>query len=169
MYKYLTLFALMCTTACGFSPLYVTDDNQLTTSVTGLINVEPIADYNGFKMHTLLEDQLNPDKISGQDKYDLIVTVDKPAYYEQNIRDDNFASREKIVMTAHYKLIDKQTKHVLIDTQTSATGSYNIVIEPYATYMAKKKIEEDLLKILSQTISLHITSYVKKNGLTGEG
>lgn len=169
MYKYLIVAALFCLNACGFSPLYTTLNDEKTTELTAQIHIVPIADYTGFKLQTQLADQLNPDKLTLPQKYDLVVSVNKPMLSEQNIMEDNFSSRERMILTAHYKLIDRATKKVLIDTQTTATGAYNIAKEPYATYTANKKIQEDLTKIISQTISLHLISYMRKNEATREG
>lgn len=168
MYKYILAAALLTLNACGFSPLYATQNDEKTTSLTAQIHITPIADYAGFKLQTQLADQLNPDKLNVPEKYDLIVKLDNPLISEQNIMEDNFSSRERVILTAQYKLIDKADKKVLIDTQTSATGAYNIAKEPYATYMANKKVQEDLVKILSQTISLHMISYMRKNEAAGE-
>lgn len=163
IYKYLLVAGLFCLTACGFSPLYATQHNEKTTNLTAQIHINPIANYEGFKLQTQLADQLNPDKKTVPEKYDLVVTLDKPFISEQNIMEDNFSSRQRVILVAKYKLIDKATKQVLINTQTSATGAYNVAIEPYATYTANQKTQEDLVKILSQTISLHMISYLRKN------
>lgn len=168
MYKYLLALAFFCLPACGFSPLYMTQTDEKTTALTAQIYITPIANYAGFKLQTQLADQLNPDKLNIPTKYDLIVTLDAPAISEQNIMEDNFSSRERVILTARYKLIDKTDKKVLIDTQTSATGAYNIAKDPYATYMANKKTQDDLIKILSQTISLHLISYMRKNEAASE-
>lgn len=169
IYKYLLAASLLCVSACGFSPLYATQSNEKTTDLTAQIHITPIANYTGFKLQTQLADQLNPSKLSVPEKYDLVVTLDKPIISEQNIMENNFSSRQRVILVAHYKLIDRATKKVLIDTQTSATGAYNIAIEPYATYTASQKVEIDLLKILSQTISVHLISYMRKNEAPREG
>lgn len=163
-YKFIALIALLCATACGFTPLYATLDERQVTDKTAQINIVPIDNYKGYLLQTDLRNKLNPEQLKAQPKYDLYVTLPEPLISDQNIQEDFFSSRERIIQRANYKLVDRQTKKVLLDTSTSATGSYNITLEPYATYMSKERVQENLLKILAQTISTHVISYIRKEG-----
>ena len=159
--KKLLWICLLCVSACGFSPLYKTQNGK-TTDLTARIQIAPIANYEGYLMENYLSDALNPDKIGGQKQYELTVSLNAPTISEQNIQDDNFSSRERMTLTAKYRLINKTTEHVLVDSTTSATGAYNIATEPYATWMAQKKTKENLIKMLSERITIHVISFVKK-------
>lgn len=161
MYKVIMMCVLLMTTACGFTPLYRTDDKK-TTDLTAAVEIHPIANVSGYQLQTELANQLNPDKRSVPKKYELSVWLNEPQISEQNIQDDNFASRERMILSAHYRLVDKQTHQAVVDTTTSATGAYNIAVEPYATYMAQKKVKTDLVKMLADRISIHVISFVKK-------
>lgn len=160
--KWIAAFLLLAVTACGFTPLYATLDDKQVTNKTAEINIVPIDNYMGYLLQTNLRNQLNPEQIKAPQNYDLIVTLPEPLISDQNIQEDFFSSRERIIQKADYKLIDRKTKQVLIDTTTSATGSYNITLEPYATYMSKERVRENLIKILAQTISTHVISYMRK-------
>lgn len=160
--KWIAAFLLLAVTACGFTPLYATLDDKQVTNKTAEINIVPIDNYMGYLLQTNLRNQLNPEQIKAPQNYDLIVTLPEPLISDQNIQEDFFSSRERIIQKANYKLIDRKTKQVLIDTTTSATGSYNITLEPYATYMSKERVRENLIKILAQTISTHVISYMRK-------
>lgn len=160
--KWIAAFLLLAVTACGFTPLYATLDDKQVTNKTAEINIVPIDNYMGYLLQTNLRNQLNPEQIKASQNYDLIVTLPEPLISDQNIQEDFFSSRERIIQKANYKLIDRKTKQVLIDTTTSATGSYNITLEPYATYMSKERVRENLIKILAQTISTHVISYMRK-------
>lgn len=162
MIKWIAAFSLLFVTACGFTPLYATSDDRPVTDKTAEINIVPIDNYMGYLLQTDLRNQLNPEQIKAPQNYDLIVTLPEPLISDQNIQEDFFSSRERIIQKADYKLVDRKTQKVLINTTTSATGSYNITLEPYATYMSKERVRENLIKILAQTISTHVISYVRK-------
>lgn len=162
MTKWIGAFALLFLTACGLTPLYATLDDRSVTDKTAEINIAPIDNYMGYLLQTDLRNQLNPEQIKAPQNYDLIVTLPDPLISDQNIQEDFFSSRERMIQKANYKLVDRKTKEVLIDTSTSATGSYNITLEPYATYMSKERVRENLIKILAQTISTHVISYIRK-------
>lgn len=159
--KKIVLVCLLLISGCGFSPLYLTNGRE-TTQLTAQIDIAPIADYDGYLMANYLSDALNPDKISVNKTYKLKVSLDAPSISEQNIQDDNFSSRERMTLTARYQLINKKTNDRVIDSRTSATGAYNIALEPYATWSAKQKVKENLIKMLSERITIHVISFVKK-------
>lgn len=166
--RYIILLCCFLLASCGFSPLYMEKSDAQSCQLAS-IYIHSIQNYGGFLLEKQLQSALNPSQMVQDKKYDLIVTIDKPLISEQNIQDDNFSSRERITLKAHYKLIDKQTKEILITSSAFAVGAYNIALEPYATYMAKEKIKENLIQILSDRISIHIISFMRQKGVECEG
>lgn len=159
--RILTVLSLLLISACGFSPLYRTNGIK-TTNLTAAVKIEPIADYDGYLLQNFLTDGLNPNKMDVAKKYKLIVHLNAPSISEQNIQDDNFSSRERMTLTASYQLMDIKTAETVINTTSSATGAYNIATDAYATWMAQKKVRENLIKMLADRITLHVISFVKK-------
>ena len=159
--KIIFLGFLFMVSACGFSPLYLSGSETVTRQ-TSAVEIKPIADYEGALLYGYLSDALNPEKMNIPKKYELVVVLNAPIVSEQNIQDDNFSSRERLITTAEYRLIDKKTRSVLIHTSASATGAYNIAVEPYATWMAEKKVQQNLIKMLAEQITMHLVSFVKK-------
>ncbi|MBR4927856.1 MAG: hypothetical protein IKY98_05975 [Alphaproteobacteria bacterium] len=166
--RFIVLMMVFALTACGFSPLYMTNDGK-TTALTETIVIRPIADYGGYQMENDLSALLNPTGANVPKKYELFVTIEAPTFSEQNIQDDNFSSRERMHLTAKYRLVNLQSGESVINATTSATGAYNIAIEPYATYTAKQKVKENLIKMLSHRIATHVISFVKKTEGAREG
>ena len=144
MTKWIGAFALLFLTACSMTPLYATLDDRSVTDKTAEINIAPIDNYMGYLLQTDLRNQLNPEQIKAPQNYDLIVTLPDPLISDQNIQEDFFSSRERMIQKANYKLVDRKTKEVLIDTST------------------KERVRENLIKILAQTISTHVISYIRK-------
>jgi LPS-assembly lipoprotein len=157
-----TFLSLLLLSSCGFSPLYRTN-NAKTTDLTATVQIQPIADYDGYLLENYLADGLNPNKMSVEKKYTLDVSLNAPQISEQNIQNDNFSSRERMSLTATYRLTDIKTGNVVVNTTTSATGAYNIATQPYATWMAQTKVRENLIKMLADRIVLHVVAFVKKN------
>lgn len=57
-----TFLSLLLVSACGISPLYLTQ-GQETTNLTAAIEIQPIADYEGYLLQNYLSDRLNPKKM----------------------------------------------------------------------------------------------------------
>ena len=163
-----TFLSLLLVSACHVSPLYLTK-GQETTNLTAAVDIQPIADYEGYLMQDYLIAGLNPKQIDVAKKYRLNVHLNMPNISDQNIQNDNFSSRERMSLSVSYRLTDIQTGENVISTTASATGAYNVATEPYATWMAQKKVRENLIKILADRITLHVISFVKKNEAENEG
>ena len=77
-------------------------------------------------------------------------------------------SRNKITLTANYKLIDKNTKETVLSSSTTALGAFNVFYEPYTTYQAEKRQTEDLVQIVANNISLRVAAYLKQKEVESE-
>lgn len=161
MRRLILLLCCFCLWGCGFRPLYMTENNIHVMQQAEQIKINPIANFGGYQMGLILQQKLNPKQINPSKKWELRVQLADPVFYDQSIQGDNFASLEKITVSADYQLIDIKTNKQLISSRVSANGSYNIVNEPYATTMAKEKMYQNLIQILSEDIVLHIFSYLR--------
>ncbi len=159
-YKNLLFFGLIFVSACGFSPLNTTQDVGITQQ-TQQIAVHPIPNAEGWQLKRLLTDKLNPTHDNAPKRYTLDISLNAPTFTDQSIQGDNFASRETIYISATYTLKDTQTNQVLLTQATGARGAYNIVLEPYATQVARNRVKTDLINIISDNISLRIKAYFK--------
>ena len=159
MIKYAFLFLSFLLLGCGFQPLYVTHESTL--SQTAAIQIEPISGEGGYQTELILQKRLNPEHIKVAPKYRLVVTLNKPSYANQSIRSDNFASLEKMTISANYKLVDIQKKQTLISSFVDANGLLNLVKEPYATVTAKDKLYDNLIRTMADDIAMHVLSYFK--------
>ncbi len=150
--------------SCGFSPLYQKDKTKEENAViakTSLVRVEPIADRLGQKMRWDLQDFLNPNKSKEAPRYVLIVSLKRYLEREQGIRDDNIATRNTVAIVAKYQLKDIISQKVLISDSVTGRASYNILKQPYATYVTSQEADTDVVKVLAQDISLRIATFFK--------
>ena len=159
MFKYVFFFLGFFLTGCGFEPLYVAHEDTLAQ--TAAVQIEPIAGEGGYQAELILQKRLNPEQIKVAPKYRLTVVFNKPTYSNQSIQSDNFATLEKMDVSASYKLIDIQKNQTVISSSVASNGLYNLVNDPYATVTAKDKLYENLVRSMSDDIATHILSYFK--------
>lgn len=163
MKRLIPLFLLTCLSGCGFTPLYHIKTGE-TTTATAAIEIMPIPDEEGYHMMQDLEAKLNPKHLSVPKTYELHVFLNPPVYTDQSIQGDNFASLEKITLSAGYQLRQKDRKDPLLNSGVQAVGSYNIIKDPYATTIAKNNLKSNLITVLSNDIALHVTAFFKARG-----
>ncbi len=150
--------------SCGFSPLYKKDgavEDESIIAKTSRVRVEPIADRLGQKMRWDLQDLLNPNKSKQAPNYVLNVSLWRYLEREQGIRDDNIATRNSVAIVANYQLKDIVSQKVLISDAVTGRASYNILKQPYATYVTSQESDADVVKVLAQDISLRIATFFK--------
>lgn len=158
------VFLGLALAACSFSPLYTQQDaaSSLEASKT---RINPIAGVIGYSMKEQLEIRLKT--TDGTDKkYSLTVVIKESTVGDLGVQKTNFASRSRLILKANYTLKDLKTNKILINDETTASGSYNLTT-PYSTQMAKEKMQENLGLILSDNIALRVLAYFKQ-GDSGE-
>lgn len=161
IFKPLLPLLFLALTACGFSPLYSDSDNQFVLTESAAVKIAPIPDYYGYVMMQVLENKLNPQKQAQPTRYVLDVHLNDIIYTDQIIQENNFSDRKKITISATYRLSRLKDSQTLIQSATSASGSYNIVSSPYATLTDQEKNQEELLQIIADNIALHVLTYFK--------
>lgn len=154
------LFLFFICTACSFSPLYFEKPDENVLQETAQIQIEPIEGVLGYTLRDQLNAKLQTNA-SEPSKYTLKITISENIIGDLGIQKTNFATRSRLILTAHYILKDRQTNQVLLNTDTSASGSYNLTTA-YSTMTAQDKMRQNLAKILADNISIRLSMYFKK-------
>ena len=152
---------------CGFEPLYVQKkENNLwyfsgkfDTSITfemAQIKIMNIADRFGQQVRNDLLDMLTPKGAPKNPKYWLYVDLQEKEISQQALRKDITATRERVKYSVVYRLIDIESGENVVNGDSIAFVSYDILANPYSTTMAKKKTEEDAAKIIANDIALRL-------------
>ncbi len=154
--------------ACGFQPLYVQrtvndgwyNKEQFDMSISkemAQIKISSIKDRFGQLLRNELLDLLTPRGVPQNSKYRLDVVLEDKIVTQQAMRDDVTATNERIEYRVDYKLF--QGADQLINGNSIAFVSYDILQNPYSTTMAQKKAEKDAAKIIANDIALRIGAY----------
>ena len=165
--NYIILLALLVA-ACGFEPLYVEKkhDNawyfngDFDTSISqemAKIKVQPISDRFGQLLRNDLIDLLSPLGQPEHPKYRLYVKLASKQETDQALRSDITATRKMVRYKVTYYMMSENER--LLDGDSIAFTSYDILANPYSTTMAKKKGDRDAAKIISNDISLRLGAY----------
>lgn len=167
MKKILTISLIMMITACGFRPLYVqhksgnwySADNYDLSIIDEMaqIKVLPIADRFGQQIRNQLLDLLTPKGTPQRAKYRLDVKVAERIVVQQAMRNDVTATNERIQYKVNYTLY--QGSENLLNGNSIAFVSYDILTNPYSTTIAQKKAETDAAHIIANDIALRIGAY----------
>lgn len=153
--------------ACGFEPLYVQqksgnlwfggDYDASITKEMAQIKVEPIGERFGQQVRNQLLDVLTPLGQPKKPKYRLYVFLQTKDIDQQAMRKDITATRERVKYTVVYHL-DSENE-TLVNGDSIAFVSYDILANPYSTTMAQKKTEADAAKIVANDIAMRLGAY----------
>jgi hypothetical protein len=147
------LFSLLFLTGCGFTPLYGIQNHSLyNTSVV----LTPIANQYGESMGRIIKNALPTPKEKVQNQYKLTVSSPSFSSYDKTITSDEFASTMQITANTTYQLQDLKTNKTILSEKVSAVSSYSVVVNPYATTVAKNKLQQELADQLAEQIALDV-------------
>ena len=162
---FLILLGLTSLSACGFKPLYVeqNEDSYWYNSNTSIVDdmeqikIEPIAERFGQETRNFLIDLLTPKGQPRKPKYRLFAELTEMSVTQQAMRGDITATNERVKYKVSYRLM--QDGKELLQGNSEAHVSYDILTSPYSTTMAKKKTQTDAARIIADDISLRIGAY----------
>lgn len=157
------LVAVLCLSACGFSPMYAQNNSvdiwgsSSAVDEMAQIKISTIADRFGQQLRNNLLDRMTPRGVPARPKYRLDVKLVRKDVVQQAMRDDVTATSERVDYRVEYKLY--QGGEELVSGDSFAFVSYDILANPYSTTMAQKKAETDAAKIIADDIALRIGAY----------
>ena len=108
-------------------------------------------------MRNHLLDLLTPKGVPSNPQYRLVVEVVSKSVTQQAMRDDVTATNERIKYVVGYKLYENS--ELLVEGDSIAFVSYDILSDPYSTTMSQKKAEADAAKIVADDIALRLGAY----------
>ena len=170
MKKYLLLFlSLLLFSACGFEPLYVQrsdndkkwyfdgDFDNYVTDQMAQIKIIASGERVGQLIKNDLLDLLTPRGVPENPKYVLYVNPVKENEYDQALRSDITATRKRIDYKIEYYMMEDSKK--VLKGNTVSFVSYDILDNPYATVISRKKVQRDATKIMANDIALRLGTF----------
>jgi LPS-assembly lipoprotein len=156
--KFITLFALLFLTACGFTPVYGTKtvSNDLSN-----IDIAIIPDEEGQIVRNHLIDAMYNDGYPSNPQYRLVVSPVQESIVEIGIDRDDEASRAQLRQETTMRLIDLDDK-VVLQRKVRATSGYNILAGQFTTFVTEEDARKQALKALSNNIITQLELYFNR-------
>lgn len=153
-----SLILCLCLCACGFKPIY---EHRKHSSMPVEIDSLNFSDVK-FKKHIFtlrssLVDTINPDKIPA--KYSLNISLQK-TLYSFDTQNNSINNRSKILITAHYQLVDITTKKIITNDTIYYSDSFEVSNSPYSAHISEEETVDLLLSQLADEIKIRITDYM---------
>ncbi len=156
--KHLFLFLFLFLVGCGFTPLYI---SQEMNEKAAMIEISPIDGALGQQLRSNLEHRFNPSGVVFEKPYRLNITLKETEVSKQGIRQDDTATRITISLTGNYTLYYNNEK--VLSEKSYFLSSYNILQDPYSSYVSHKDTLKQLTDLVADDIALRIGLYLKDN------
>ena len=141
MKKILLTLLLLCTTACGFHPMFAGQDTD--------IYVAPISGINGINLRNALwaqfGGQYGPDAT-----YTMTVTLQNPVTRYKALERTGDATWQEVSLTAHY-ILKRNGKQIASGTET-ASESYTFVGYLVASNASYNNAVQNTTRVLAEKI-----------------
>lgn len=157
---FITLFFLMA--GCGFSPLY---NESFIKQGSVPVSVSPISNQYGVSMRQRILSLIGR---SEHPLYTLSVSAPSFSSTDQTIDSKNFATMMSVSGSATYSLINNDTQKTMLKSSASASGSYSVTKDPYASTVAERKIKKELAEQIADQIGQHILVFLSKENNEGK-
>jgi len=142
---------------CGFQPLYG-EASDAAPAVLAEVAIARIDDRAGQMMRNQLLDKINPRGAPVSPKYILVVklteSTDRIA-----LRQDATATRANLRVTASYSL-RRAGGGVVFQSSSAFTGSYNVLLNDFATLSsesdARRRVVGELSEEIKNRVAMHL-------------
>ena len=176
--KLLVLFvAFILLSSCGFHAIYATDNKISKNSgeyrqELASIKIEIARNKLNQDLENNLEKTLNPDEIKSDAKYSLSISLNK-SLSSTFTTSTGSSGRNKVILTAVYKLKDLNTGEVIAGGTTDAKDDFDVEDKRFANYIAEESIASNLTLIIAQNIrnlliNDIVNNYKTKQNIIGE-
>ena len=152
---------LLALSACGFQPMYGPQaepgSGQISPAVRDSVAIAPIPERIGQQLHNALRDQLNPRGQPADPAYRLNVSIGSVSE-PSTLRNDGTATRRSFQLQANWQLDDYEARTPLFRSSATATTSYNVVDQPYATVAAYRDAQERVVDRIARDIAARVAA-----------
>lgn len=159
---WLSLWAGLSLTACGFQPLYSQNDSGIGShDYLRQIEVAPMEKRLGQVVFNSLVDELTPLGLPVAPTYRLTMKL-KEQREGLGFEDDDTVTRFNYELFATYQLSDVASDKVLFQSTSRSIAAYNVVDNQFATLTARQDAETRAAKDLSLNVKLQLSLYFRQ-------
>ena len=155
------LVATLIVAACGFQPLYGSEQGVLSGAVVenlAAVRIIGIADRLGQIVRNDLLDRLNPFGEPTAPRYSLAVQLEE-AKEGLAIQIDDTVTRFNLTLTANYFLTDAQSGAVLTTGSVRATAAYNVLRSDFANVIAERDAQQRAAREISDELKTRLAVF----------
>lgn len=145
--------------ACGFTP--VLGEHGMDARAQdrlAQIEIAPVGGLVGAYLRNNLLDRLGADDKPASPSHRLEVGL-SPYLFGSLVEPDASVTRYNYTLRARYRLVDLSNNAVVLEGDTEAMSSYNVVESEYATVVARRAAEERVARVLSDDLSLRLALF----------
>ncbi len=153
--------ALVWLGACGFRPLYGKSGPTDAPAELANIEIRPIADRVGQRLHNHLLDGINPKGRPAKPLYYLSVSLQENIA-RLAVEKSAFATRANVWLRASYSLHKADGGKALLSNSTVVVSSYNILNSEFATLMAERDAEARAAQEIGDEIRNRLAAYFRR-------
>lgn len=164
--RLLSLFSLLLLTACGFAPVYGTNNtnNGSRDSAATVLNqtrISAMKDREGQFLRNALIDRFYRDGYPTNPQYQLTITELVETETDFDITVESEATRRQLKIRTSITLGGINTNKPSLKRNLYAVSSYNVLESEFATRVSEQNAREAILNDLSrqieQQIALHLS------------
>lgn len=151
------VLVFLCTSACGFKAIHKIDNINYYQLKN--IEIEPINSIEGAEFYNQLKNIL---PYQHDAKYKLITTISFSENYNI-IHNNSDALNEVVTARVNFKLLDKTTDKILLNSSFSKPSSYVTTFSPYSNLIQKHDLLSNLSIMVAEEIRNRIIIYFSNN------
>lgn len=154
--SYLCLCFLL--TACGFRPLYMSQEESSGLSYP--IKIASIPNRDGQLLRNYLVELLTPAGPPLKPKYILEIKL-TDSITGIGVNKDETTSRKQAILVANIILKDYKNNKVVYTHSTNAINSFSVLSQNYyADLVAEKDAKHEAIRLLAEKIKLLLATYI---------
>lgn len=166
--RFLPLFALCVLSfplaSCGFSPMYGehSSHSKNVTANLSQVQIGNIPNREGQFLRNQLIDQFYKDGRPENPAYILQILPIREFVTDLDVTRSSDVTRAQLRLTSTMILTDAQSGEELLRRGLSATSSYNVLAEEFATRFSEQSTRENALNDLARQIELQLGLYFNR-------
>lgn len=147
--------------ACGFTPMYGKNSShsQNVTANLSQVQIENIPNREGQFLRNELIDKFYKGGRPTDPAYVLEVAPIRERITDLDLTRSSDVTRAQLRLSSTMVLKSTETGEVLLNRALSATSSYNVLGEEFATRFSEQSTRENALKDLARQIELQLGLY----------